>query len=525
MGKTIPAALLLLFISAVCIAQPDKALSFKQEKIDLEMMAKIRNEGLNNSKVMDIAFQLTDMSGPRLQGSPGLVRASAWAKSELSKWGLENAALEAWGNFGKGWELKRTYLAMTAPYYRPMIAFPKTWCSGTGGLKNAEVIIVKAKDSVELETYAGKLKGKIIIFPRNDTLKPSYNADASRYTEEELKKMADYDLRTIGQPRSGNFGNQQRPMVNINKLKEFAKKEGAVAILSTSTRGRDGTLFVQGGGPYQLNMPENFTDIMVAYEDYMVLHRLVNAGVQVSLDADVQAQFYTDDPKGYNVVAEIKGTDKNLKDELVMLGGHLDSWHGSTGATDNAAGCAVMMEAIRILKTLGIKPRRTIRIALWSAEEQGLIGSRNYVRNHFMDTVNKKPNSEHEKVSVYFNVDNGTGKIRGIYTQSNETVKPIFSQWLEPFKDLGATTVTLRNTGGTDHLAFDGIGIPGFQFIQDEIEYDTRTHHTNMDGYDHLQADDLKQAATIVAAFVYNAAMRDEKIPRKQLAKPAAGGQ
>ncbi|NJO25788.1 MAG: M20/M25/M40 family metallo-hydrolase, partial [Bacteroidia bacterium] len=251
----------------------------------------------------------------------------------------------------------------------------------------------------------------------------------------------------------------------------------------------------------------------------------VNAGVRVKLDADVQVQFYTDDPRGYNVVAEIKGTDKNVKDELVMLGGHLDSWHGSTGATDNAAGCAVMMEAARILKTLGIKPRRTIRIALWSAEEQGLIGSRNYVRNHFMDTINKKPNSEHEKVSVYFNVDNGTGKIRGIYAQSNETVKPIFSQWLEPFKDLGATTVTLRNTGGTDHLAFDGIGIPGFQFIQDEIEYDTRTHHTNMDGYDHLQADDLKQAATIVAAFVYNAAMRDEKIPRKQVAKPAAGGQ
>jgi carboxypeptidase Q len=241
----------------------------------------------------------------------------------------------------------------------------------------------------------------------------------------------------------------------------------------------------------------------------------VQSGVPVQLEAEVKTKFETNNEKAYNVIGEIKGTDPKLKGEVVMLGGHLDSWHSATGATDNAAGCSVMMEAIRILKTLNVKPRRTIRIALWSGEEQGLLGSRNYVRNHLSDTVARKANEEGQKVSVYFNLDNGTGKIRGIYLQGNQNVKPIFEQWLEPFKDLGATTTTLQNTGGTDHLSFDAVGIPGFQFIQDQIEYNTRTHHTNMDSYDHLLADDLKQAATIVAAFVYNAAMRDAKIPGK----------
>jgi Zn-dependent M28 family amino/carboxypeptidase len=256
-------------------------------------------------------------------------------------------------------------------------------------------------------------------------------------------------------------------------------------------------------------------DAVIAFEDYMTIQRLAMSGIPVQLEAEVKTNFITSNEKAYNVIAEIKGTDKKLKDEVVMLGGHLDSWQSATGATDNAAGCAVMLEAVRILKTLGVKPRRTIRLALWSGEEEGLLGSRNYVRNHLSDTVTRKANAEGEKVSVYFNLDNGTGKIRGVYLQGNENVKNIFEKWLQPFNDLGATTLTLQNTGGTDHLSFDAVGIPGFQFIQDPMEYGTRTHHTNMDSYDHLSADDLKQAATIVAAFVYNAAMRDEMIPRK----------
>jgi Zn-dependent M28 family amino/carboxypeptidase len=264
-----------------------------------------------------------------------------------------------------------------------------------------------------------------------------------------------------------------------------------------------------------MDAPPNFLDMVIAYEDYMMIQRLVNSGIPVKLETDVKTKFNDKDARASNVFAEIKGTDPKLKDEIVMLGGHLDSWQSSTGATDNAAGCAVMMEAVRILKTLGVQPRRTIRIALWSGEEQGLLGSRNYVRNNLTDTAARTANAAGQKISVYFNLDNGTGKIRGIYLQGNENAKPIFTEWMQSFNDLGATTVTLQNTGGTDHLSFDAVGIPGFQFIQDQIEYNTRTHHTNMDSYDHLIAADLQQAATIVAAFVYNAAMRDEKIPRK----------
>lgn len=500
-----------------------------QENLDMDMISKIRKEGLENSHVMDIAFHLTDASGSRLTSSPGFFRAANWAKDEMKKWGLSNSALEPWGDFGKGWELQKSYVAMTVPYYRPLIAFPKTWTKGTDGLQNAEVFVINAKDSAELEQYRGKLSGKVILLYRNDTLKQSFSADARRYTDEDLQKMANAQAQ---QPRGQEtdtaqrrrmreqFQRNQGPAQMANRVKDMAMKEGAVAILSFNPRGQDGTLFVQGGGAYLANSPENFLDIVVAMEDYMSLERLVKAGINVKLDVDVKTEFSNPDSKAYNVVAEIKGTDPMLKDELVMLGGHLDSWQGATGATDNAAGCSVMMEVMRILKTLGVKPRRTIRIALWSGEEQGLLGSRAYVKNHFADPATMELKPDHEKFSSYFNIDNGSGKIRGIYLQGNDKVKDIFTKWLEPFHDLGANTVSISNTGGTDHQSFDAVGLPGFQFIQDPIEYDTRTHHTNMDSYDHLLADDMKQIATIVASFVYNAAMRDEKLPRKELPKP-----
>lgn len=503
-----------------------------QEKLDLEMISRIKAEGLERSKVMDIAFQLTDVNGPRLSGSPGLLKASEWAKSELTKWGLVNAGLEPWGEFGKGWELKKSYVAMTKPYYKPLIAFPKTWTKGTGGLKNAGLVLIKAKDSVELDAYRGKLKGKVILLYRMDTLKQSFQPDARRYTDEDLEKMANAGVqqpraRTAGpdtaqRRTAGDPGRRQalQATVSAEQVKRLAMKEGAVAILSMSPRGHDGTLFVSGGGSYQAGSPENFTDIMVSAEDYMSLCRLAEAGYPVALDVDINTAFQEKDTKGYNVIAEIRGTDPVLKDEVVMLGGHLDSWQAATGATDNAAGCAVMMEAVRLLKTLNVQPRRTIRIALWTGEEQGLLGSRGYVKNHFADPSTMELKPQHEKFSAYFNIDNGTGKIRGIYLQGNEKVKDIFTQWLVPFHELGAKTVTISNTGGTDHQAFDAVGLPGFQFIQDPVEYSTRTHHTNMDSYDHLIAADLQQISVIVASFVYNAAMRDEKLPRKELPKP-----
>jgi carboxypeptidase Q len=304
----------------------------------------------------------------------------------------------------------------------------------------------------------------------------------------------------------------------------MAVSEGAIAMFTSAPRNHDGTIFVQQAGPYKITDPANFLDIALQWEDYMTIVRLLRNNIPVKMDVDVQTKFFSDDTKGYNVIAEIPGTDKKLKDEIVMLGGHLDSWHSGTGATDNGAGSMVMMEAIRILKTIGIKPRRTIRIALWSGEEQGLFGSRGYVKKTFADPADMKLLPAHEKLAGYFNVDNGTGKIRGVYLQGNEAVRPIFQQWLVPFNDLGAKTLTISNTGGTDHLSFDAVGLPGFQFIQDPLEYGTRNHHSNMDVYDHLQEDDLKQAAVIVAAFVYDAAMRDAKLPRIELPKANPNG-
>jgi carboxypeptidase Q len=506
---------------------------FAQENVNLDVINKIKKEGTDNSKVMDIAFHLTDLSGPRLTSSPGFFRAANWAKEEMNRWGLTNSQLEPWGEFGKSWELQKSYVAMTAPYYKPIIAFPKSWTKGTNGLQTAEIIIVTLKDSTDLEKYRGKLAGKIIMLDRTDTLKQSFTADAKRYTDEELDKMAKAEPQQPRGPQQPmdtaqrrrqreQFQRNQGPGQLVNRLKEMALQENALAAFSDQPRLHDGTIAVQGGGAYSKTSPENLLDIVISMEDYQMLLRMVKAGIPVKLEMDVKTAFTNPDLKAYNVVAEIKGTDPKLKDEIVMLGGHLDSWHSATGATDNAAGCAVMMEAIRILKTLGIKPRRTIRIALWSGEEEGLLGSRAYVKNHFADTAKGQWvfKSEYEKFSSYFNIDNGTGKIRGIYLQGNDKVKDIFAKWFEPFNDLGAKTITISNTGGTDHQSFDRAGLPGFQFIQDPIEYDTRTHHTNMDTYDHLIADDMKQIATIVAAFVYNAAMRDEKLPRKELAQP-----
>jgi hypothetical protein len=505
------------FLFGICLLTGTA--TFSQDVAD-----KIKQQGLQQSKVMDYAFQLTDVSGPRLTNSPGYFRAANWAKAELAKLGLTNAALEPWGDFGKGWELKKSYIAMTAPYYRPLIGFPKTWTKGVNA-KNAELIVVKAADSAALEGYRGKLKGKIVLLHRSDTLKPTFKPDAGRITDEDLSKMAnaapidtaEARRRREAQPRMRRGG-----ATVATRLREMAEKEGALALVNMSPRGYHGTLFVQGGGLYGAKDAENFPDMMIAFEDYMSLQRLALSGIPVKLDLESEAEFQTKDIKGYNVVAEIKGTDPKLKDEVVMLGGHLDSWQGSTGATDNAAGCAVMMEAVRIIQQSGLKPKRTIRIALWGGEEQGLHGSRNYVKNHFADPATMQLKPEHGKISAYYNIDNGTGKVRGIYLQGNEKLRATFTQWLAPFNAMGASTVTINNTSGTDHLAFDAVGIPGFQFIQDEIEYDTRTHHTNMDTYDHLQAEDLKQVATVVAYFVYNTANKDEMLPRKEL--PVARG-
>jgi hypothetical protein len=509
----------LLFLTVCSQAQ--------EEKLDLSTIQKIREEGLQHSHVMDIAFHLTDASGNRLTASPGFYRAANWAKQQLADWGLVNSRLDPWGDFGKGWELQRSYLALTAPYYRPMIAYPEAWCGGTDGPKSAAVLLISATDSAGLDRYKGQLTGKIVIPEVDEVYQQSFKPDANRWSDEQLDSMSKFVMRppdTAELRRRRELFRRGGNRAFLNALHHMAEQEGAIAILSMSPRGHDGTLFVQGGGSYQPSAPANFLDMVITLEDYSSIVRLLKAGTPVSLDIDVKTRFLTDDTKGYNVIAEIPGTDPKLKDEVVMLGGHLDSWHSATGATDNAAGCMVMMEAIRILKTLGIKPRRTIRIALWSGEEEGLLGSRGYVKKTFADPTTMQLLPAHSTFDAYFNIDNGTGKVRGIYLQGNEACRSIFAQWLQPFHDLGASTVTISNTGGTDHQSFDAVGLPGFQFIQDEIEYSTRTHHTNMDSYEHLREDDLKQIATIVAAFVYTTAQRDDKLPRKPLPAPRPAG-
>ena len=497
--------------------------SFSQNSPEIN---KIKSEGLSNSKVMDFAFHLTDASGPRLMNSPGFFRAANWAKEEMTRMGLVNAALEPWGDFGKGWEQTHCYVAMTSPYYTPIVAIPRAWTGSTPGKKtmNGEVVLIRAKDSSSLyQDYSGKIKGRIVMMYSTDSLHPTFIPNGERLADSTLDKMsaAKPDTGRGGQRNNNNPQfNARRQMQQFQRqLSDFYNKEKPALVLSMSRSGNEGTLFVQNGGSYAKDAENNYAWVMVSSDDYLRVQRLVAAGEKVELEADVKTRFMNHDIRGYNVVAEIPGTDPVLKEEIVMLGGHLDSWHGATGATDNGAGCAVMMEVMRILKATGLQPKRTIRIALWSGEEEGLLGSRAYVKNHFADPVDMVLKPEHGKVSAYYNLDNGTGKVRGVYLQGNKNAGPIFEKWLEPFNELGARTITISNTGGTDHLSFDGVGIPGFQFIQDPIEYDTRTHHTNMDTYDHLVPEDLRQAATVIASFVYNTAQRDEMIPRKELPK------
>lgn len=510
----------------IALAQTSAPVKPTIETIDQEIVSRIRTEGLEKSNVMQFAFQLTDVNGPRLTNSPGYQKAAQWAAAEFRKMGLVNVALEPWGEFGKGWELNKCYVAMKSPYYRPLIAYAKTWTRGTQGLKQAEIVLVEAKDSADLQRYSGKLANKIVLLYDGQAYKQSFKPDAVRFTDAELQRMA--DAKPAPPPANDTAAQRRRRemMAQMNnnlaaQLRVMAEKEQALALLSMSPRGHDGTLFVSGNGArpasYGANAPAGITDLMITLEDYLTLCRLAKAGQPLTMEMDVATSFFNQDTRGYNVVAEIPGTDPKLKSEVVMLGAHLDSWQAATGATDNAAGCAVMMEAVRIIKALGLKPKRTIRIALWGGEEQGLLGSRGYVKQHFADPADMKPKPEHAGFAGYFNIDNGTGKIRGIYTQGNEAVKELFAAWLLPFHDLDAKTVTLSNTGGTDHQSFDAVGLPGFQFIQDPVEYNTRTHHTNMDSYDHLIPADLKQIATIVAAFVYQTAVRDEKLPRKPM--------
>jgi hypothetical protein len=512
-----------LLLSALLIASA-VGFAFAQDTPDPAMTARIRDEGLNHSQVMDIAFHLTDVSGPRLAGSPGLKRAQDWAVSTLKEWGLKNVVREPWGKFGKGWEVQKNYVAMTTPYYHALIGIPTAWTPGTNGEIKTEVMYVKIDSMPDLAKYQGKLKGKIIITDARPPAEQNFSKpEASRYTDDALAQMAKATLpppRTGGPGRRGPFGAGGN-RITPQQLTDFEMAEGVALVLAQARSGStDGTVFTTNGANHSDTAKATLPKLETSVEDYQRVLRLVKAGIQVKMEADIKTKFFDKDLQGYNVIGEIPGTDPTLKPQVVMLGAHLDSWHGATGGTDNAAGSAVMLEAIRILKTIGVKPRRTIRIGLWSSEEEGDLGSAGYVKNHFADRSTMQLKPEQSLISAYYNIDNGTGKIRGIYQQANEKVGPIFAAWFVPFHDLGATTTTILNTTSTDHESFDNVGIPGFQFIQDDIDYEPRTWHSNQDTYDKIIPDDMKQMATIVASFVYNTAQRDEMIPRKPLPAP-----
>ncbi len=504
-----------------------------QEPVDWETVGRIRLEATRNSQVMETVQIMTDLLGPRLTNSPNMRRAELWAKETLEKWGLANVHLEGF-EFGRGWTFSRCAVEMTKPTEAVLIAFPKAWSPGTNGRKVGEVVRVSLESEADLEQQKGKLAGKIVLLSKAADIKPPEEPLFKRYKEEDLEELEQFPIRP---PRDEEWRRQARKEWTFGRKRaEFLMAEGVIATVEVSSRD-GGPVRVMGTPAYRIGFPEGVPALVMAAEHYNRLVRLVEKGEKVELAVEVDARFLDGDTKAYNVIAEIPGTD--LKDQVVMAGAHFDSWHTGTGATDNAASCAVVMEAARILKSLGIKPRRTIRIALWNSEEQGLNGSRAYVCQHFACwEPQEKPKDDlpeslqegertlvrkkdFDRLAAYFNLDFGAGAIRGIYTQENLAVKPIFSAWLAAVEDLGAKTVAVRAVGGTDHLSFDRVGLPGFQFIQDGLDYMTRTHHTHLDTYDRLQREDLVKNSAILATFLYQAAMRDEPLPRKPIPSPS----
>jgi carboxypeptidase Q len=505
--KIATASLFLFFLPLWLMSQ--------SENVDLSMIYKIKQEGLKNSSIEELAFWLTDFVGPRLTGSTGSNRGNEWAKKRMEELGFQNVRIEAARDFRNGgWDNLKTYAAMTAPYYINFACNPVAWTGSTNGVVKGEVVLLDVTSENDLEKYKGKLNGKIVLMPSTTTYTVSYEPLASRLTEVQLKELS---MASSGQSRrpTGDRATMMAQRALRTKLTELLKSEGAAVILNSS-----GMFNVprSTGGNFTAGTKEPIAELNLPVEDHGRMERLLQHNVPVEMEIEIQNKFF-EGPSVLNVIGEIPGTDKLLKNEIVLLGAHIDSWHGGTGAADDASGCIVMMEALRILKNLDVAPRRTIRVALWGGEEQGLNGSRGYVEKYLVDPLTKEHKADFDKFAAYFNMDNGSGKYRGIYLQENELVRPIFEEWLKPFADMGATTIAIRTTGGTDHLSFDAVGLPGFQFIQDEIEYG-RGYHTVMDTYERLVMADLKQNAVITASFVYNAAMRSAKLPGKPAMKP-----
>ena len=516
-------------------------------------IARIRVEGMNRSQVMQTLSYLSEAIGPRLTGSPALKRANEWTRDRLASWGLQNSHLEAWGPFGRGWTLKRFSAQIIAPQSFPLNAYPRAWTPGTRGTLAADVVYIDARDETELSKYKGRLKGAIVLAGAPREVKLNFEPLARRQSEKELLALANAPAPPPNPAPRFQQTTEQRGQGALAALTyQFFANEGVALIVDPSSEGDGGTVSVQAAivpqpffeyrfdarrvWPWQPDAPPITPQIVVAIEQYNRMVRMVKQGQKLRMEVNLGVEFQDNDLMAYNTIAEIPGSDPS---EVVMLGAHLDSWHAGTGATDNATGVSVVMEAVRILQALGMKPRRTIRVALWTGEEQGLRGSRSYVISHFaaagdgtlqalMDairdavpTTRLQTKTEYESLSVYFNVDTGTGKFRGFYLQGNEAAHPILRDWLTPFREEGTSTLSIANVEGSDHLPFDVVGLPALQPVQDQIEYRTRTWHTNQDLLDRAVEDDLKHNAVVLATLVYNAANADARFPRKSLGRRA----
>lgn len=519
-----------------CAFASGGVLAQQHEPVDLDVVSKIRHEAFTRSQAAATLKELTETIGPRLTNSPSYARSAQWAQDTLSGWGLSSVRQEIYDPaWGRGWEFRSARVELVSPRELPIHALPKAWTPGTGGPVEGEVVKVSFKTLEDIDKQKGKLRGKILLLDDERAYKPADKPDFRRYTEEDLGELQTFPVPEDPAPdaRDKRLQEFRKRQALVNRLNAFLAEEGVLATLSISSRD-NGVVRAMGGGSRKAGEPVGVTELVVSAEHYNPLVRAVQAKQDVRMRIDVDARFTSAaDLPAANVIAEIPGSGPKA-DEVVMIGAHLDSWHTGTGASDNGAGVVVMMEAMRILKAIGARPNRTIRIALWTGEEQGLIGSQDYVARHvarfpepsdpeqravpafFRQNKGKPiPGPEYERISAYYNLDNGSGKIRGIYAQENLAAAPVFEEWLRPWHDVGATIVTQRNTGSTDHVSFDAVGVPGFQFVQDPLDYFTHTHHSDLDTLDHAVEDDLKQAAAIVASFAYNTAMRPQRMPRK----------
>jgi carboxypeptidase Q len=502
--KVIPVSFfMMLFVSLRVLSQ--------SENVDLTMIYKIKQEGLKNSSIEELAFGLTDLTGPRLTCSAGNIRGNEWAKKKMEELGFQNVRIEEAGILPSGgWDNMKTYAAMTDPYYASFACNPVAWTGSTKGLIKGEVELVDVREESDLKKYKGTLSGKIVLLPSSITYEPCFEPLAARYTDDQLKELSMPSNQQKGKRQNSDYSTFMAQRALQQKIRELLNDEGVAVILNGA-----GTFNVpkSAGAKYTTGSPEPVAELNLPVEAHSRIERLLRHNVPVVMELEVTNKFISDTIV-YNVIGEIPGTDKLLKNEVVLIGAHIDSWHGGTGAADNASGCVVMIEAMRILKSLGVAPRRTIRIALWGGEEQGYYGSEGYLKKYLANPETREHKPGYDNFAAYFNMDNGSGKYRGVYLQENMMVSPIFEEWLKPFANMGASTITLKNTSGTDHIPFNSIGLPAFQFIQDEIEYG-RGYHTNMDTYERLVMADLKQNAVITASFVYNAAMRNSRLPVK----------